>query len=158
VSKPSRVQWTVLVGSMVIVTLVAYVLVCPASSASAGVVTTTTVPCSGPRLTTDYQIDHCLESKIQMKTDQMNSLLRKESVYFHYANRAADLRVAKRTQSTFMSYARQECLAQANPYQPGTIVPFIYGECVLNFYDQRLVVLHNAITSFAKGGEARGKS
>ena len=57
-----------------------------------------------------------------------------------------------------MSYARQECLAQANPYQPGTIVPIIYGECVIEFYNQRLTYLRDAIASFKRGAEAQATS
>jgi hypothetical protein len=88
----------------------------------------------------------------------MNSLLRKESIYFHYASTAQDRRVAQRTQSTFRSYARQECLAEANPYQPGTIVPILYGECLIGLDNQRLVALRHAIASFVKGGEAQATS
>jgi hypothetical protein len=68
------------------------------------------------------------------------------------------LRVAERTQSTFVAYAREECLAEANPYQPGTIVPILYGECVFGFYDQRLAYLHHAIATFQSGGEAQSHS
>jgi hypothetical protein len=86
----------------------------------------------------------------------MDSLLRDESVFFHYASTVQDWRVARRTQSTFMSYAREECLAGTKPYQPGTIVPILYGECVIAMYDQRVVLLHYAIASFKKGEEAQG--
>jgi uncharacterized protein YecT (DUF1311 family) len=142
--------------AIVIVGAVAILLLRPATKVSASVATTTTVPCSSRQLTTDYQIDQCLESKIQAKTTQMDSLLRDESVYFHYASTVQDWRVARRTQSTFVSYAREECLAEANPYQPGTIVPILYGECVIGMYDQRVVYLHHAIASFKNGGEAQG--
>ena len=57
-----------------------------------------------------------------------------------------------------MTYAREECLAQANPYQPGTIVPILYGECVVGFYNQRLNYLRDTIASFKKGGESRNAS
>jgi len=146
----------VVVAVIVLVGLAASLLLRPATSVSASVVTTTSVPCSSKQLTSDYLIDQCLESKIRAKTAQMDSLLREESVFFHYASTVQDWRVARRTQSTFMSYAREECLAEANPYQPGTIVPILYGECVIGMYDQRVVYLHRAIASFKKGGEAQG--
>jgi hypothetical protein len=88
----------------------------------------------------------------------MESSLRDESDYFHYATRSQDRRVAQRTQSTFTSYAREECLALTNPYQSGTIVPILYGECVLGFDHQRLDYLRHAITSFKKGGESQKAS
>ena len=88
----------------------------------------------------------------------MESSLRDESDYFHYATRSQDRRVAQRTQSTFTSYAREECLALTNPYQSGTIVPILYGECVLGFEHQRLDYLRHAITSFKKGGESQKAS
>jgi hypothetical protein len=81
-----------------------------------------------------------------------------ESVYFHYGSLSQDRRVAQRTQSTFMAYARDECLAQANPYQPGTIVPILFGECVLDFYHQRLHYLRDTIASLKRGGESRNAS
>lgn len=73
----------------------------------------------------------------------MDTSLREESVYLHYASRSQDWRVARRTQSTFMFYAHEECLAEANPYQPGTIVPILCGECALGLYNQRLDYLHH---------------
>jgi hypothetical protein len=42
-----------------------------------------------------------------------------------------------------MFYAHEECLAEANPYQPGTIVPILCGECALGLYNQRLDYLHH---------------
>ena len=85
----------------------------------------------------------------------MNTLLRKESVYFRYASKPRDWRVAEKTQATFMSYAREECLAQVNPYRTGTISPILYGECVLGFYNQRVTYLRDTIASFENGGESR---
>jgi hypothetical protein len=88
----------------------------------------------------------------------MNSSLRKESVYFGYASRARDWRVAQRTQATFVAYAREECLSRANPYQPGTIVPILYGECVIQLYQQRLDTIDHVIAAFKNGGESQGSS
>jgi uncharacterized protein YecT (DUF1311 family) len=144
---------------LVIGALLAFVLPIPDTTVTGSVVTTTTtVPCSNSRLASDVQIDRCLESTIRVKTAQMETSLRDESVFFHYANKVEDWHVAQRTQSTFMSYARQECLAQAYPNQPGTIVPIIYGECVIGFYNQRLAYLNDAIASFKRGGEAQATS
>jgi len=158
VSKPTRVQWSVVVTLVVVVALVAVLVLRPDKTAATSVSSTTTLPCASAQLTSDYEIDQCLESKIRFVTVQMDSLLRKESVYFRYAARSQDWRVAQRTQSTFMTYAREECLAQANPYQPGTIVPILYGECVVGFYNQRLHYLRDTIASFKKGGESRNAS
>lgn len=157
-SKPIRVFFSVLGAALVIGAVLAFVLPIPDTTVTAGVTTTTTVPCSSSSLESDVQIDQCLESTIRSKTAQMETSLRGESVFFHYASKVQDWRVAQRTQSTFMSYARQECLAQANPYQPGTIVPIIYGECVIGFYNQRLTYLRDAIASFKRGGEAQATS
>jgi uncharacterized protein YecT (DUF1311 family) len=144
---------------VVLAALVALLVGQPTTSeASSSRATTTTIPCTSPQLTTDYQIDQCLDSKIRTVTARMNSSLRKESTYFRYATNSHDLRVAKRTQSTFLSYAREECLAQSNPYETGTIVPIIYGECVLGLYDQRLSNLRQTIASFERGGEAQNAS
>ena len=127
-SKPTRVQWSVVVALAMVVALIAVLVLRPEKTATTSVSSTTTLPCASAQLTSDYLIDQCLESKIRVVTVQMDSLLRKESVYFRYAAMSQDWRVAQRTQSTFMTYAREECLAQANPYQPGTIVPILYGE------------------------------
>jgi uncharacterized protein YecT (DUF1311 family) len=156
VSKPIRVLLTALGAVLLICAILAFVLPLPDTTVATTVDTTTTLPCSNSKLASDVQIDQCLESKIRVKTAQMDSLLRDESVYFHYASTVQDWRVARRTQSTFISFARQECLAEANPYQPGTIVPIIYGECVIGMYDQRVVYLHHAIASFKNRGEAQG--
>ena len=151
-------QWSVVVTLVVVVALVAVLVLRPDKTAATSVSSTTTLPCASAQLTSDYEIDQCLESKIRFVTVQMDSLVRKESVYFRYAARSQDWRVAHRTQSTFMTYAREECLAQANPYQPGTIVPILYGECVVGFYNQRLHYLRDTIASFKKGGESRNAS
>jgi len=158
VSKPTRVQWSVLVALVVIVALVAVLVLRPEKTVTRSASTTTTLPCASAQLTSDYEIDQCLGSKIRVMTVQMDSLLRMESVYFHYASHARDWRVARRTQSTFMTYARGECLAQANPYQPGTIVPILFGECVLGFYHQRLHYLRDTIAALKKGEESRNAS
>jgi hypothetical protein len=152
------VQWSVVVALVVVAALIAVLVLRPEKTATTSVSSTTTVPCASAQLTSDYLIDQCLESKIRVVTIQIDSLLRMESVYFRYASHSQDWRVAQRTQSTFMTYAREECLAQANPYQPGTIVPILFGECVLGFYNQRLHYLRDTIASFKKGGESRNAS
>jgi uncharacterized protein YecT (DUF1311 family) len=149
------VQWSVAVAVVVIVALVVVLVLRPETMVTKGASTTSTLACASARLTSDYEIDQCLESRIRVVTVQMDSLLRVESVYFLYASVAQDWRVARRTQSTFMAYARKECLAQANPYQPGTIVPILFGECVLGFYNQRVHYLRDTIASMKKGGESR---
>jgi uncharacterized protein YecT (DUF1311 family) len=141
-----------------VVALIAVLVLRPEKTATTSVSSTTTLPCASAQLTSDYLIDQCLESKIRVVSVQMDSLLRKESVYFRYAAKSQDWRVAQRTQSTFMTYAREECLAQVNPYQPGTIVPILYGECVFGFYNQRLRYLRDTIASLKKGGESRNAS
>jgi len=118
----------------------------------------TALPCQSKQLTTDYQIDQCLTSNIHAMTQRMESSLRKESRFLHYASRSQDWRVARRTQATFVTFAREECLAQANPYQPGTIVTILYGECVLKLYDQRLAYIDQTITAFQNGGEVGSSS
>jgi uncharacterized protein YecT (DUF1311 family) len=153
VSQPSRTQRSVAAVLVVIVTLVAVLVFRPASAAAADR-PSTTLPCQSKRLTTDYQIDQCLTAKMHTLTTRMETALRSESPYLHYASRAQDWRVAQRTQNTFVAYAREECLAQANPYQPGTIVPILYGECVLKLFNQRLAYIDETITSFKRGGEA----
>jgi uncharacterized protein YecT (DUF1311 family) len=127
----------------------------PARGALAGSVTTTTLPCQGPRLHSDYQIDQCLVTQMKIATNQMNSSLRKESDFFRYATRSTDWRVAHRTQATFMAYAREVCLAETNPYSSGTIEPILYGECALQLFHQRLAQIRRAISSFQNGGEAQ---
>lgn len=143
---------------VVIVALSATLLVRPELTVAASHVSTTTEPCQSPRFSSDYLIDQCLELNICVMTSRMESSLRKESAYLRYASRAQDWRVAQRTQSTFVAYAREECFAQANPYQPGTIVPILYGECVLQLYHQRLDYLEHTITSFKNGGESQRSS
>jgi len=88
----------------------------------------------------------------------MESSLRDESDYFHYATRSQDRRVAQRTQSTFTSYAREECLALTNPTNRAQSCRFSMAECVLGFDHQRLDYLRHAITSFKKGGESQKAS
>lgn len=148
-------QWSVVVSLIVVVALVAVLVSRPEKGPARSEDTTTTLPCASAQLSSDYAIDQCLVSKMHVVTVQMNSLLRRESAYFHYASPSQDWRVAQRTQSTFMTYAREECLAQANPYQPGTIVPILFGECVLGLYGQRLHFLRETIASLKKGGESR---
>lgn len=153
-SWPSR-QLSVVVASIVIAALTTFILLRPETSVASPLVTTTTVPCQSPRLSSDYQIDKCLESRIRSMTGRMNSSLRKESISLHYATRSQDWRVARRTQATFVTFAREECLSQAHPYQPGTFVPVLYGECVLQLYQQRLDYIDRVITSFRNGGESQ---
>jgi hypothetical protein len=141
---------SVLGAVLLIGAILAFVLPLPDTTVTASVVTTTTLPCSSSKLTSEAKIDQCLVAKIRVQTAQMSSLLRDESVFFRYASTAQDWRVAQRTQS--------ECLSEANPYQPGTIVPVLYGECVIGFYNQRVVYLRHAIASFKKGGEAQAAS
>jgi uncharacterized protein YecT (DUF1311 family) len=149
----------VIVASLaVIATLGATLLLQPETTVAAGHATTTTQPCSGPRFNTDFRIDQCLESDLRMMRTRMESSLREESVFLGYPSRSQDWRVAQRTQSTFLAYAREECLAQANPYQPGTIVPILFGECELQLFDQRLAYLHRTIASFKRGGESQPSS
>jgi hypothetical protein len=150
------VLFAVVGAVLVIGAVLAFVLPLPNPTLKVSVVTTTTLPCSSAKLASDYQIDQCLESIIRVRTAQMDMLSREESDYFRYTTTIKDLRVARRIQSTFTSYARQECLAEANPYQTGTIVPILFGECEIGFFDQRLVVLRNAIAIFKRGGEAQG--
>jgi uncharacterized protein YecT (DUF1311 family) len=144
-----------LVAVLVMVVPISGVVAFRPSTASAGTTTTTTLPCQSKKLTTDYEIDQCLTSNIRAMTTRMETALRKESVYLRYGSRSKDWRVAQRTQSTFVAYAHDECLAQSNPYQPGTIVPILYGECVVTLYKQRLNYIDQTITSFKNGGEAR---
>ena len=140
---------------MVIAGLSVVLLLDPVSTVAAPRATTTTVPCQSPRLSNDSQIDQCLVSGIRSMTRRMNTALRKESAYLHYPSRSQDWRVARRAQATFVAYVREECLAEANPYQPGTIVPILYGECVIGLYQQRLANIDAVITSFRKGGESQ---
>jgi uncharacterized protein YecT (DUF1311 family) len=130
----------------------------PASVALAGTVTTSSVPCQSPRLKTDYQIDQCLVTQMKIVTGRMQSSLHKESGFFRYATRSQDWRVAKRTQATFMSYAREVCLAETNPYASGTIEPILYGECALQLFQQRLKEIRHEISSFQNGGESQRSS
>jgi uncharacterized protein YecT (DUF1311 family) len=142
---------------VVVVTIVGFVAF-RASIASASDTTTTTLACQSKKLTTDYEIDQCLTTHIRAMTTRMESALRKESVYLRYGSKSKDWRVAQRTQSTFVAYAHEECLTQSNPYQPGTIVPILYGECVVALYDQRLDYIDQTITTFKNGGAAQGSS
>ena len=154
--QPSRLV-IVVVALVIIIGLVVVILVRPQNTAASPHVTTT-VPCHNPELTSDYQIDRCLETSIRTITAKMNVSLRKESRYLRYASRAQDWRVVRRTQSRFIAFSRSECLSQANPYQPGTIVPIIYGECVLQLYHQRLDDIERVLESFRQGGESRPTS
>jgi uncharacterized protein YecT (DUF1311 family) len=157
VLKPTRVQ-LILVAVLVVVVTIAGLVAFRPKTASASDTTTTTLPCQSKKLTTDYEIDQCLTTNIRTMTTRMESALRKESVYLRYGSRSKDWRVAQRTQSTFVAYAHEECLAQSNPYQPGTIVPILYGECVVTLYNQRLNYIDQTITAFKNGGEAQGSS
>jgi uncharacterized protein YecT (DUF1311 family) len=143
---------------VVLTAVVIVVLHRPEKPVASRDVTTTTLTCQSPQLNSDFQIDQCLESEIRSLTSQMNSLLRKESVYLRYASRAQDWRVAQRTQATFVAYAREECLSQANPYQSGTIVPIIFGECVIQLYQQRRDNIEGVLASFRHGGESQRTS
>jgi hypothetical protein len=78
------VQWSVVVPLVVVVALVAVLR--PEKTVSRSARTTTTLSGAGAQLTSDYEIDQCLESKIRVVAVQMNSLLRMKSVYFHYAS------------------------------------------------------------------------
>ncbi len=137
------------------VTLSVTLLLEPAPTLAAGHVSTTTEPCQSSRFNSDYLIDQCLETNIRTMSARMESALRRESGYLRYVSRSEDWRVAKRTQATFVTFAREECLAQAHPYQPGTIVPILYGECVLQLYHQRLDYLDRTIAWFKNGGESQ---
>jgi uncharacterized protein YecT (DUF1311 family) len=133
-------------------------LALPLSPAFAGSVTKTTVPCQSPKLKSDYQIDRCLVSQMKIATSQMNASLREESDFFRYATRKQDWRVAHHTQTTFMAYARETCLAETNPYSSGTIEPILYGECALQLFHQRLAEIRRAISDFRNGGESQRSS
>jgi uncharacterized protein YecT (DUF1311 family) len=157
VPRPIRLL-AIVVALAVVIAVITLVFGRPAKTEASQVITTTTVPCQSPRLGSDYQIDQCLEKGIRTMTRRMNSSLRRESSYLSYASRAQDWRVAQRTQAAFIAYAREECLSQANPYQPGTIVPILYGECVIQLYQQRLDNIQRAIATFKNGGESQRSS
>lgn len=146
------------VALAVVIAVIALVIVRPGTSVVSQVGSTTTVPCQSPRLNSDYQIDQCLETGIRTMTRRMNSSLRRESSYLRYASRAQDWRVAQRTQATFVKFAQEECISQANPYQPGTIVPILYGECVIQLDQQRFENIERAIATFKNGEESRRSS
>ena len=84
----------------------------------------------------------------------MTSALARESVYLSSSAPSLGLRIAQRAQSAFTTYVHRECLAEANPYQPGTIVPIVYGDCALALYRQRLALIDAQINYFKAGGEA----
>ncbi|MGB8196268.1 MAG: lysozyme inhibitor LprI family protein [Acidimicrobiales bacterium] len=130
----------------------------PSQAALAGSRAKVTVPCQSAKLRTDYQIDQCLVTQMKIATTRMNSSLREESGFFRYATRKQDWRVAHRTQSAFMAYAREVCLAETNPYSSGTIEPILYGECALQLFHQRLAEIRRAISSFRNGGESQRSS
>ena len=155
--KPTRPLIVVIIAIVVVAALVTVVLHRPAKSVAAGD-TTTTVACQSPRFSNDYQINQCLESHMRSMTRKMTSSLRVESAYLRYASHAQDWRVAQHTQATYVAYAREECLSQANPYQSGTIVPIIYGECIVQLFQQRLDTIDRALASFRHGGESQQNS
>lgn len=155
--KPSRLV-IVVVALVIIIGLTIVIFVRPQNTVASPRVTTTTVPCQSAQLTSDYQIDNCLEASIRTMNTKMNMSLRKESRYLRYGSPAQDWRVVRRTQSTFIAFSRSECLSQANPYQPGTIVPILYGECVLQLYHQRLDDIKRVLEFFRHGGESRPAS
>ena len=103
---------------------------------------------------TDVQINLCLDQKLRAMQGQMTSALRRESTYLSFNSPSQGLAVARRVQSAFTAYVHQECLAESNPYQPGTIVPIIYGDCALAVFRQRLALLDAQINYFKAGGEA----
>ena len=142
----------------VLVVLVTVVLVQPVKNASARGTTTTTLACQSSKLSNDFQIDQCLEAHMRSMTARMTSSLRRESDFLRYSSHQQDWRVAQRTQATFVAYAREECLSQANPYQPGTIVPILYGECIVQLDRQRLGTINRALASFRHGGESQSNS
>jgi uncharacterized protein YecT (DUF1311 family) len=154
VPKPPR-QLFVVVALAVIAAVTIFVLLRPATTVASHHVTTTTIACQSPRLNSDYQIDQCLEKGIRSMSRRMTASLQKESVYLRYASPSQDWRVAQRTQATFVVYVRDECLSQANPYRSGTIVPILYGECVLQLYQQRLDNIQRVLASFRHGGESQ---
>ena len=151
-SRPARVRLS-LVALVVVVASSALLL--RTERASAGPVTSATAPCQSSALTSDYQIDRCLEGKIREITSRMQTALRRESGYLRYASPSQDWRVVQRTQRTFVAYAREECLAQTNPYRTGTIVPILYGECEVQLFDQRLAYIDHTIASLKSGGESQ---
>jgi uncharacterized protein YecT (DUF1311 family) len=165
VLKLARAQWTLVAALIVIVALASVLVLQPHTTVTSIPTTTTTtatsttsVPCQSPKLMSDLAIGNCLDARINVATRQMDSKLREESVYFHYDSRSRDWRVARKTQSTYLAYVRQECVAQAHPYQSGTIVPILYSECELSFFGQRLHDIERALTTFQGGGEAESTS
>lgn len=103
---------------------------------------------------TDVQMYQCLDRRMRALQGQMASALRRESAFLSLNAPSQGLAVARKAQSAFTTYVHQECLAEANPYQPGTIVPIIYGNCALGLYRQRLALFDAQIKYFNAGGEA----
>lgn len=134
------------------VTLVATILLGGASVANAST-KKVAPPCSSTTLTTDVAIYQCLNHRLAKVHHAIDVALRTEAPFLS-SQRATGRRLAARAESAYSSYVRRECDAEANPYQPGTIVPIIYGECALSLFHQRLVLIKATTAQFRRGGEA----
>lgn len=84
----------------------------------------------------------------------MTSALHQESKFLSFTSKSEGWRVAIEAQRAFMNYAHHECLAEANPYESGTIVPIIYGECALSLEMQRLTLIQEQTRYFRNGALA----
>jgi uncharacterized protein YecT (DUF1311 family) len=102
----------------------------------------------------DSKIYECLNQQVHALETKMTSALRKESQFLSFTSTNEGWRVAMKAQSALLAYMHQECLAQATPYQPGTIVPIIYGECALSLERQRLALIQQQTKYFRSGGLA----
>lgn len=87
---------------------------------------------------------------------QMTAAVRFEARYLGVSRRSGFL--TQQAQKTFLTYARAECLAEANPYRGGTIYPIIFGECSLSLYRQRLALIVEQTQYLQRGGPAAPSS
>ncbi len=113
------------------------------------------VVCGGSKYKTDVAIYQCLNTQIAVLGEQTSAALAMESQYLSYTSLSAGHKLAVQAQSAFGAYVHSECLGESNPYEPGTIVPIIYGECAIGLDHQRLTLIERQLQNFEEGGEAR---
>ena len=90
---------------------------------------------------TDTRINQCLVARIHAVRTALTSALEREGVTLGTGSRPTSM--VARAESDFERYVRTQCLAQANPYRGGSIVPIIFGRCEVALLSQRLMYVRH---------------
>ena len=105
--------------------------------------TTISTACNDNPNLNDYQMDMCLTKQIHTLRGAIAAALNRQISLINASAPGQGLPLVTAAQKDFDLYVRSECLAESAPYNGGTIVPIIFGNCEVSLYQQRLTLIRS---------------